>query len=335
MNSKLIYFLTFITYTIFLDPSISIGQTGNRIRAIPFDCKEDHYYFFHGGDFEQAASPNEVINNTPWRMTGRVLKNNLPAGTGIYIGNGLVITHAHGLETGNGMPPSISFALAQYGKNNVCIPYGKIPVKQVYIPKEWVENINSQSVSIRAYDFAILELAYLPKPSGNFPSPKSWTLSNWAVNGFLHQEAHVLGYGDCAYAPGDTYITPIKTNSEKGRIFKLIDHKNGGGTLIMRVDGCVGMSGGPVFVESMGRPILVGVMVGSPKRVCENGEVWAAALTPGVRTRIDRIKKSISSDYSSHQRVLYWQQVRRDMKIYNLNPTYYLSEEPTCNSYFR
>jgi hypothetical protein len=64
----------------------------------------------------------------------------------------------------------------------------------------------------------------------------------------------------------------------------------GGGALYRTsLEGVAGMSGGPVWVEQGGEPILVGILIGSPQEACNQGENWVVGLSITTRQRIIQV----------------------------------------------
>lgn len=329
---------------------LPLCQGQNRVRRSAqtpssYDCAESNYYLFHGNQLRKATSSKEVINSYPWRMTGQLYRNGGASGTGIYIGNRLVLTAAHCLGSVGKRPQSLSFALAQSGPGFHCNPYGKIPVKRMFVPKEWSSNIgnNYKGKTTRAYDYVILELAYEPKQANGFPGPRSWKVNVTNLNSIRGLTPYALGYATCSGAPGNSKYPPIRSTSPNGKVINLERKPGGGGLLVLRVEACAGMSGGPVFVETttrgrQGRPVttnkLIGIMVGSTQRACENGNIWAVAFTQETVNRIKAIKSYINNPRQPNGASTL-QKIRQKMNVHRFSTQYYVKENGKCDAYFR
>ena len=307
-----------------------------------YDCVEGRYYFFHGGQVKPSEGIKTVIDKSPWRMTGMVHSKNTVSGTGFYIGDRLVITHVHGLvggARGNSYPSALSFVLAQYGYGETCNPYGKIPVKRIFVQNEWMDNVggNMDGIITRAYDFAILELAYEPKGGKGFPAPVPWEIKPWFSRRIIGESPQAIGYANCDGGPREQpyfLYPPVISNHPENKFNNVLTQPGGGATIRMTVEACSGMSGGPVFIERRNGFHLVGVMVGSPQEECDKGIIWAAAINAEIRKRIENVRALVKLPKLgrlSQEKNL----VLNNMNIHLFDPEEYMKEERSCTSYFR
>lgn len=255
-------------------------------------CQEGVYYFFHGNNLNTSPNATTTVTKSPWKKVGNIIKgpNDLDgSGSGILIGDKWVLTAAHVVSDNNSR---VSFALAQHGLN--CFPYGIVPVKNIYLPKEFLQNVGGSydSQQTRAYDWALLELDTRPTPLNGQPPASPWSVLGVPnVDKYKGETLRALGYGcyaNCTASIGAG--KPLKTK-DNGSFFNYKDWPssiNNGGLIICDVEGSGGMSGGPVWYydKANKKRYLMGVLVGSPQTVCQNGKMWAAALSPGTQLRI-------------------------------------------------
>ena len=255
-------------------------------------CQEGVYYFFHGNKLNTSPNATTTVTKNPWKKVGNIIKgpNDLDgSGSGILIGNKWVLTAAHVVSDNNSR---VSFALAQHGVN--CFPYGIVPVKNIYIPKEFLQNVGGSydSQQTRAYDWALLELDHRPVPLSGQPSAKTWSVVGVPyVDKYKGETLRGLGYGcyaNCTASIGAGKPLKTKDNGSFLNYKEWPASINNGGLIICDVEGSGGMSGGPVWYydKDKKRRYLMGVLGGSPQTVCQNGKMWAAALSPGTQLRI-------------------------------------------------
>ncbi|MEM0997059.1 MAG: serine protease [Bacteroidota bacterium] len=271
-------------------------------------CQESNYYFFHGNQLSQSASITQNVTQNPWRKIGSLMRtstHNSANGTGILIANRWVLTAAHNVSDG---PQTLSFALARRGGS--CLPYGAVPVKRIFIPKEFIQNVGGSynSQKTRAYDWALLELERRPTSTYNIPSAKTWSVVGTPyVSVYQGETVRAVGYS-CHAGCSDTGTVDGRALKTDGSA-TFLNYKeyssaiNNGGLIVTDLEGTGGMSGGPVwyYEAATNKRRLLGVFIGSPQSACNNGKNWVAALSPGTQLRIVVVMNG--TDVSSMQKM--------------------------------
>lgn len=236
-------------------------------------------------DRVRVAQGVNTATRRPWKFIGRF--EGMSECSGTLIAPDLVLTAAHCFF--NKTPKATTFSLGQAGENQCLRPFGNMPVKRVFLPRDYK---HSALPTNKRFDLAVAELAS-PLPSANVVAAGHvpWT-------SLRKKFVRSLGYP--SMPPDDGFLgAPFRSKFTRFHVLQRFRVKPGGGVGLLRsrIDGTGGQSGSGVFARVGGKPRVVGVLIGSPEHACQAGVNWVTQLTPAVDEHIANLSKPNTIDF--------------------------------------
>ena len=212
-------------------------------------------------------------------------------GTGVLFAPGYVLTAAHNVFIAGEWATKVGFSLAQCGE--ICKPYGSVSVSDIWVPTGYTEFESAvpgapttpELIRYKSFDFALLKLGSDLTTWAVEAAPPPSTLPTFAVSpdmNFGAIDVRATGYA-CGREPPSMDLGMCRidlwpyTTSAEARVLELVMQAEGTGTLRADVEATARMSGGPVWINFLGVPVQIGVLIGS--NCMDDGANWAAALT--------------------------------------------------------
>jgi V8-like Glu-specific endopeptidase len=247
---------------------------GNDKKRRPFcddtknsKCDQDAIKFIWGCDNRTSGPTSlETIKSTPpWQHIGQTSTG----GTGCLIASTFVLTAAHAIVGGDGLPYSDKMVFSAGFSNGKCA-LGSRWVNRAWIPTQYKKG---SSKEVKCYDWGIVRIdSEIATPSMAFDAIP--------VADIKAKPIFSVGY------PGSLTQIMWSTGANQ-KVIDDFEDPQGGGLLRTTLDGEGGQSGSPVYIFQGNTRVIVGVLVGAPN--CAEGANWVALINDDVRGKIKAV----------------------------------------------